>query len=30
LTTDLSQFLQTFFEESFEGLGIMETGLLNA
>ncbi|WP_320416239.1 Hpt domain-containing protein [Candidatus Reidiella endopervernicosa] len=27
--TDLSQFLQTFYEESFEGLEIMETGLLN-
>ncbi len=25
---DLSQFLQTFFEESFEGLDIMEAGLL--
>ena len=29
MTIDMSQFLQTFFEESSEGLEIMETGLLN-
>ena len=29
MTVDMSQFLQTFFEESTEGLEIMETGLLN-
>jgi two-component system chemotaxis sensor kinase CheA len=26
---DMSQFLQTFYEESFEGLEVMETGLLD-
>ena len=29
MTIDMSQFLQTFYEESFEGLDIMENGLLN-
>ncbi len=29
MTTDMTQFLQTFYEESFEGLEIMESGLLN-
>ena len=28
MTIDLSQFHQVFFEESFEGLGLMESGLL--
>ncbi len=28
MSVDLSQFLQTFFEESFEGLDTMESGLL--
>ncbi len=28
MSMDMSQFLQTFFEESFEGLEIMESGLL--
>ena len=28
MPVDLSQFHQTFFEESFEGLGVMESGLL--
>ncbi|MGH8489721.1 MAG: chemotaxis protein CheA, partial [Gammaproteobacteria bacterium] len=28
MAVDLSQFHQTFFEESFEGLGVMESGLL--
>ncbi|MGH8523573.1 MAG: chemotaxis protein CheA, partial [Gammaproteobacteria bacterium] len=28
MPVDLSQFHQTFFEESFEGLGVMEAGLL--
>lgn len=28
MTIDMSQFLQTFYEESFEGLEIMEKGLL--
>jgi len=28
MTIDLSQFHQVFFEESFEGLGVMESGLL--
>ncbi|MFW6380256.1 MAG: Hpt domain-containing protein, partial [Halorhodospira sp.] len=28
MSVDLSQFLQTFFEESFEGLETMESGLL--
>ena len=26
---DLSEFLKTFYEESFEGLDVMESGLLN-
>jgi two-component system chemotaxis sensor kinase CheA len=29
MAIDMSQFLQTFFEESFEGLETMEAGLLN-
>ncbi len=29
MTIDMSQFLQTFYEESFEGLEVMETGLLD-
>lgn len=29
MTIDMSQFLQTFYEESFEGLDVMENGLLN-
>ncbi len=29
MSIDMSQFHQTFFEESFEGLGVMESGLLN-
>ncbi|MDH5190641.1 MAG: chemotaxis protein CheA [Gammaproteobacteria bacterium] len=29
MAIDVSQFLQTFYEESFEGLDIMESGLLN-
>lgn len=29
MTFDMAQFHQVFFEESFEGLDIMETGLLN-
>jgi two-component system chemotaxis sensor kinase CheA len=29
MTIDMSQFLQTFYEESFEGLEVMESGLLN-
>ena len=29
MSIDLSQFHQTFFEESLEGLETMETGLLN-
>lgn len=29
MTVDISQFHQIFFEESFEGLEVMETGLLN-
>jgi two-component system chemotaxis sensor kinase CheA len=29
VSIDISQFHQVFFEESFEGLAIMETGLLN-
>lgn len=29
MTVDMSQFYQTFFEESFEGLDNMESGLLN-
>ncbi len=29
MSIDISQFLQTFFEESFEGLDIMESELLN-
>ncbi|MBI1423007.1 MAG: chemotaxis protein CheA [Gammaproteobacteria bacterium] len=29
MSIDMSQFLQTFYEESFEGLGIMEAELLN-
>jgi two-component system, chemotaxis family, sensor kinase CheA len=29
MSIDMSQFHQVFFEESFEGLDIMETGLLN-
>ncbi len=29
MTIDMSQFLETFYEESFEGLEIMETELLN-
>jgi len=29
MAIDVTQFHQTFFEESFEGLDIMETGLLN-
>lgn len=29
MTVDMSQFLQTFYEESFEGLDIMESELLN-
>jgi len=29
MSIDLSQFHQTFFEESLEGLATMETGLLN-
>lgn len=29
MTIDISQFLQTFYEESFEGLEIMESGLLS-
>ncbi len=29
MTVDIDQFHQMFFEESFEGLEIMETGLLN-
>lgn len=29
MAIDTSQFLQTFYEESFEGLDAMETGLLN-
>ena len=28
MSIDLSQFKETFFEESFEGLDIMESGLL--
>lgn len=28
MAIDISQFVQTFFEESFEGLDVMETGLL--
>lgn len=29
MTIDISQFHQVFFEESFEGLEVMESGLLN-
>ncbi|MFO1436299.1 MAG: chemotaxis protein CheA [Gammaproteobacteria bacterium] len=29
MSIDISQFHQVFFEESFEGLAVMETGLLN-
>lgn len=29
MSIDMSQFLETFYEESFEGLGIMETELLD-
>jgi len=29
MSIDISQFHQTFFEESFEGLDVMESGLLN-
>jgi len=29
MTIDMSQFLETFYEESFEGLEVMETELLN-
>lgn len=29
MTIDMSQFLQTFYEESFEGLSLMESELLN-
>jgi two-component system chemotaxis sensor kinase CheA len=29
MSFDMRQFLQTFFEESFEGLDVMENGLLN-
>ncbi len=29
MSMDLAQFHQVFFEESFEGLEAMETGLLN-
>ncbi len=29
MTFDMAQFHQVFFEESFEGLDIMESGLLN-
>ncbi|MDH5545806.1 MAG: chemotaxis protein CheW [Gammaproteobacteria bacterium] len=29
MTVDISQFYQTFFEESFEGLDVMEASLLN-
>ena len=29
MSIDITQFHQTFFEESFEGLDVMETGLLN-
>jgi len=29
MSVDVSQFLQTFLEESFEGLEVMESGLLN-
>jgi len=29
MSIDMSQFLDTFYEESFEGLDIMESGLLN-
>ncbi|HEC28064.1 MAG TPA: chemotaxis protein CheA [Gammaproteobacteria bacterium] len=29
MTVDMSQFLETFYEESFEGLDIMESSLLN-
>ena len=29
MSIDMSQFLQTFYEESFEGLEVMETELLN-
>ena len=29
MSIDMAQFHQVFFEESFEGLDIMETGLLN-
>lgn len=29
MSPDMQQFLQTFFDESFEGLDVMESGLLN-
>ena len=29
MSIDMSMFLQTFYEESFEGLEIMESGLLD-
>lgn len=29
MTIDMTQFHQVFFEESFEGLGVMESGLLD-
>ncbi len=29
MSIDLAQFHQVFFEESFEGLDVMESGLLN-
>ena len=29
MTVDLSQFIPSFLEESFEGLELMESGLLN-